>query len=91
MAGELGVRSKVTSVATPPTSATDVGVPLIVNVTVPVGVHVAGATADTVAVNVTGSQHTDGFGSAVTAIDADAVLTAGVNVVVAAVKQASPP
>jgi hypothetical protein len=48
-----GVSELVGTLATPATSGTVSAPEGSENVTVPVGVHVAGATADTVAVNVT--------------------------------------
>jgi hypothetical protein len=84
------VSALVLTVATPPTSATVCGTPLIVTVTDPVGVHVDGATADTVIVTVTGAQHTDGLGAAVTVVAVDAWVTTGVNEPVELAKQVLP-
>jgi deoxyinosine 3'endonuclease (endonuclease V) len=64
---------------------------LIVTVTDPVGVHVDGATADTVIVTVTGAQHTDGLGAAVIVVVVLALPTVGVNDPEEVLKQLSPP
>jgi hypothetical protein len=89
-APDVGVSALVVTVAAPPTNATVCGTPLIVTVTDPVGVHVAGATGDTVTVNVTGWQHTDGLGAAVIVVVVLALLTVWVSVPVEELKQLSP-
>src|SRR6266516_4835510 len=63
-------------VAVPELSATGVwGVPSIVNVTVPLGVPAPGATAATVAVNVTDWPETEGLTDEVTVVVVSALLT----------------
>ena len=62
--------------AVPELSATGVwGVPSIVNVTVPLGVPAPGATAATVAVNVTDWPNTEGLAEEVTTVEVSALLT----------------
>jgi hypothetical protein len=85
------VSAPLVTVATPPTSATGApGTPSTLTITVPVGVHVAGATGDTVTVKVTGAQHTDGFGDAVTVVVVPAGVTTGVTDPVEELKQLLP-
>jgi hypothetical protein len=59
-------------------------------VIVPEGVPVAGSSAATVAVSVTGSVATEGFGVATTIVVVDAGTTVGVAVPTLAVKFTSP-
>jgi hypothetical protein len=72
------VRVDTTNWATP-VASTVTGTPNEVgpskNSTVPAGIPVAGATADTVAANVTGLENTDGFGELATTVDEPAVVT----------------
>ena len=69
-------RAEVVNVATPPANVPEpIGVPPSRNVTNPVGVPVAGATAVTVAVNVTGWPTTEGFTDDVTVVALLALLT----------------
>ncbi len=68
-----------------------VGPPATVNVTVPVGVQVPGATTDTWAHRVTDSPQTGEAGDTVSAVVEDAGLTvSGVNGELDAAKSASP-
>jgi hypothetical protein len=87
----VGVRAVVVTVATPPTSGAEVGVPLIVTITDPVGMHVAGPAAVTMTTKVTDSQQTEGSGSGMIVVADAAWVTVGVKEVVEPVKQASPP
>ena len=67
---------EVLNVAVPELMVTgDCGVPSIVNVTVPVGVPAPGATAATVAVNVTDWPDTEGLTEDATVVVVSALLT----------------
>ena len=68
-------------VALPPESVTALPkfTPLVLNCTVPVGVPAPGATAVTVAVNVTAWPNTEGLAEEVTAVVVSALLTVCVN------------
>ena len=69
-------RAEVVNVATPPLSVPEpIGLPPSRNVTDPVGVPVPGATAVTVAVNVTDWPKTEGFSDEVTAVAVLPLLT----------------
>ena len=69
-------RADVVKVATPPLSVpVPIGLPPSRNVTVPVGVPAPGATAETVAVNVTDWPNTEGFCDEVTVVAVLALFT----------------
>jgi hypothetical protein len=80
----------VTTVAIPPTSATVCGLPPTTNVTVPVGVPLAGAAAATVAVTVTLSPTTDGSGDTLNVVVVDPWFTVAATVPVDPPKFSSP-
>ena len=68
--------AEVVNVAMPPLSVpVPIGLPPSRNVTVPTGVPDPGATAETVAVNVTDWPKTDGFADEVTVVAVFALLT----------------
>ena len=70
------LRAVVVKVATPPTNVPlPIGLPPSRNVTDPVGVPVAGATAVTVAVKVTAWPRMEGFTDEVTAVEVLPLLT----------------
>ena len=70
------VKAEVVNVAMPPLSVpVPMGLPPSRNVTVPVGVPAPGATAETVAVNVTDWPNTDGFTDEITAVVVSAFTT----------------
>ena len=69
-------KADVANVAMPPLKVpVPIGLPPSRKVTVPVGVPAPGATADTVAVNVTDWPKTEGFADEVTVVEVLALLT----------------